>query len=558
MTKRHSWQKLLALLAAIMMIAAACGGGADETTTTAAGGGGDETTTTAGGGGDETTTTEGGDEEPAPAAGGTLLVGVPNGNDINGWDPFAFSAVNFTYIRNVYESLIEYTEQGEAIPWLATDWEIADDYTSMSLNLRDDVTFHSGNAFDANAVAANLEKGAHPIHGSNVFSPMAIVENWEVTGDYSITINFTAPVPERRITDLVQFLPIVDPELIDLSVEAIGEAPPATQGGGTGAFVIEGRDVGQGYTLVRNENYWGDAPSLDRIEFIVFADNNAAASALEAGDIHMIYNVGGADGRRLADTGNFELVEGPGPLVQVLRINLNRGPFQNKQFRQAMAYLLDREAILEVGYAGIGVTTVLPYTPVSPAADPAYDAEYAYNPEKARELIEASGLSDAEMSDFEIHVSNGSGPAYDISQIFQQSLAEVGINVELGIYEGQEGTDRLLSGNFAILFGGIGNAQKFPTGIATNSIFRTEDNPVLGDATPQAYIDAIEKVGATTDPVELEEAYAELNRVIMDEAFGLATNTYAYGLIVHSPQVTGFTELNIDNVFVARTLSLQG
>src|SRR5690606_24600587 len=105
--------RLTALLMVVAMVAAACSGGTGEGTTTTAGG-----TTTTGGG---TGTTE-----PA-AEGGTLEVALLA--DIDEFDPQAFSAVNFPIIKNLYDSLIEYTADGEAIPWLATDWVINDDNT---------------------------------------------------------------------------------------------------------------------------------------------------------------------------------------------------------------------------------------------------------------------------------------------------------------------------------------------------------------------------------------------------------------------------------------------
>jgi peptide/nickel transport system substrate-binding protein len=549
MKQRRSWQKLLALLAAMTLVMAACGGGTAETTTTAAG----ETTTTAAG---ETTTTAAMTTTTAGAAtGGVLQVAVLN--DINTFDPMAFSAVNFPYLRNVYDSLIDYTNDGTPIPWLAESWEIADDFTSVTVNLREGVMFHAGGTMDAEAVAKNLEKAAHPEHGRNIFATMSIVEGWEVVDANTVRIDFVNPTAEQQITDLLQFMPVIDPELIDIEA-AFGEDPVANTAGGTGPFKVESRSLGQSIVMVANEDWWGDGPILDGITLTIFDDADAATAALESGTVHMIYNVGGQDAKRLQETGEYDIVVGPGPLVQVLRMNVNRGPFQNKLFRQAMLYALDRESILEVGYAGLGVTTVLPWVPTSTAADPSYDETYAYNLDKARQLLDDSGLTQDELEDFEIHVGAASGPTFDISQIFQADLARLGINVELAVYEGQEATDRLLSGNFAVLFGGIGNIQKFPTRVATNSIYRTAANPVLGDATPQAYIDAIEQVNRTLGPpAEIQAALDNLNAVLVDEAFAAPTNTYPFGLIVHSNRVSGWETLNIDNMLVGWTLRLE-
>ena len=76
--------------------------------------------------------------------------------------------------------------------------------------------------------------------------------------------------------------------------------------------------------------------------------------------------------QRLSNAG-YQLVQGPGKLVQVFRINTTHGPFRNEKFRQAFNYLMDRQAILKVGYAGLGQVEALPWAPSSPAADRSYN-----------------------------------------------------------------------------------------------------------------------------------------------------------------------------------------
>lgn len=535
---------LLALLVALMMVVAACNGsGGGEEATTTAGESSDSTeapaTTAPSEGEGETTETTGGE---ATSEGGVLEVALLD--DIDEFDPQAFSSVNFPIIKNIYDSLIEYTAEGEAIPWLATEWEINDDNTSVTLTLRDDVTFHSGEPLNSAAVAATFEKANDPELGKNLYSTMDIVDSWETPDDYTFVVNFKQPTAERQITDLLQFLSVIDPAGID---------DVATTPAGSGPFMLESRSLGSELTLVANPNYWADGPYLDAIHMTIFDDDDAASAALESGQVDLIYNVSAREGLRLSEAG-FNLVEGPGPLVQVLRINTNNGPLQNQTFRQGLAYILNREAILEVGYSGIGEVTVLPWAPASPAADPSYNELYAYNPEKAQELFEQSGLSPEEMSDFTMLVNSGSTQTVDISQLFQADLASVGINIELELLEGAEYTDRLLQGEFDVLFGGIGNVQKFPTRVATNSIYRTADNPVIGDPMFPEYVEAIERINTTLGPEEeIQAAYDNLNQVLMDLAFALPTNSYQFGLIVASPDLEG-VELDIDNILIGRTI----
>lgn len=478
--------------------------------------------------------------------GGTLRVAILQ--DVSNFDPQSFLSLNFPLIKNLYDSLLEYGPDGEVLPSLASAWTIADDNKSVSLTLRDDVTFQSGAPMDAEAVAATLAKAADPERGQNVYATMGPVENWTVDGPHALTVNFKGPIPDRQITDLLQFISVIDPA----GMETI-----QTQPAGTGAFTLVERVLGQSVRMAANPNYWrAGEPKVDELLITVFGDNDAASAALESGAVDLIYGAGGRAAVRLRDSG-YQLIQGPGPLVQVFRINTTRPPFDNEKFRQAFNYLLDREAILRVGYAGLGVVTALPWAPASPAADPSYNETFAFSLEKAKELLDASGLTPAQMSDWKLLVNGADQDAVTISQLMQGTLSDVGINVELDLRQGAEFTDAMLGGDYTAIFAGIGNIQKFPSRIATNSIYRTSNNPVLGEPHPHPdYVAAIERVNTTLGShEEVQAAYDNLNKVLVEAAFGIPTNTYDVGLIVAAPYVSGFTP-DIDNMLVARTITV--
>lgn len=478
-------------------------------------------------------------------SGGTLRVGVPA--DMTNYDPMQFSTVNFFLIKNLYDGLIEYDAAGTAIPSLAREWAIAEDNLSVTLILRDDVKFHSGNAFDSDAVAATLEKATDPEKGKNVYSTMAIVKDWSADDAHTFTINFNAPVPDKQVEDLLQFL---------LPIERAGIDDVETVPAGTGAFRLEDRQVGQSVTLKRNTDYWrADQPILDEIVFTIFSEDAAAASALESGSVDLVYGGSSRAAMRLRDAG-FQVLQGPGKLVQVFRINSTKGPFQNQKFRQAFNHLMNRDAILKVGYANLGEATALPWAPANPAFDASYNDRYGFDVDKARTLLEESGLSDQEMSNWKLLVNGSDEASTLISQVVQSSLKDVGLEIELDVRQGAEFIDALLSGDFAAVFGGVGNVQKFPSRVATNSIYRTVKNPVFGDPHPHpAYVEAIKRVDNSFG-AEVQPAYDNLNNVLIEEAFAIPTNSYETGLIVADEKLGGFT-LDIDNLLVARTIGFK-
>lgn len=485
--------------------------------------------------------------DQAAAQAKPIRVGILD--DIANFDPHQFSFVNAVLIKNLYDSLLEYTPDGKVQPSLATAFQIAPDSTSVTLTLRQGVKFHSGNPFNAEAVAANLKKAADPKLGKNVFPTMSFVQDWTVVDANTIRLNFKGPAPERQVTDLLQFITIIDPAGIDTV-----EQKPA----GTGAYMLGERVVGQRITLVANPNYWrqGEPATKDAV-ITVFAQDAAATAALESGSIDLIYGSNPRSAVRLRGAG-YQLVQGPGPLVQVLRINTTRGPFKNAKFRQAFNHLMDRDAILRAGYAGLGQVVALPWAPASPAFDASYNTTFAFNLDKAQALLKDSGVPAAEQSNWKLLVNGGDQPSVQISQVVQSSLEKAGIKIQLDLKQGSEFTDALLKGNFDAVFGGVGNVQKFPARVTTNSIYRTANNPVLGEPHPHPeYVAAIDKVTKTFGAgPEVKASYDALNKVLTEVAFGIPTNTYDAGLIVAAKSLSGFT-LDMDNMLILRTIKAQ-
>ena len=479
--------------------------------------------------------------------GGRLRVAILA--DIVNYDPAQFSSQNFPLIKNLYDSLIEYTPEGQAIPSLASAWSVGAGNNSVTLTLRRDVSFHSGAPMNAEAVASTLKKAADPKLGKNLYSSMEAVKDWTVVDPFTIRLNFKGPVPDKQITDLLQFISPIDPAGIDTV-----ETKPA----GTGAFMLAERVLGQRVRMVANPKYWRPEKTLlSEVVLTFFGDNDAATAALESGAVDMIFGGDSRAALRLRSAG-YQLVQGPGPLIQVLRINTTQGPFRNEKFRQAFNHLMDRRAILQVGYAGLGEVTALPWVPASPAADRSYDTKYAFDLEKGRALLKESGLSQAEMSGWKLLVNGGDQSLIAISQVVQSTLGKVGINIELEVMGTPEFTTALLAGKFSAAFGGVGNIQKFPTRVTTNSIYRTAKNPVLGDPHPHpAYVAAIDRVNKTFGTgAEVKAAYDNLNKALVESAFAIPTNSYDIGLIVAAKNVGGITR-EIDNMPVFRTIGVR-
>jgi peptide/nickel transport system substrate-binding protein len=466
-------------------------------------------------------------------------------NDFVNYDPHQFSAQNATVMRNLYDTLIEYDDANRPVPALAERFQIAPDNMSCTVVLRQGVMFHSGAELTSADLDATLKKANDPKTGKNVYPTMSVVKDWTVVDGRTVRFNFKQKVPDRQVTDLLQFMFVIAKDTTD-SAE--------TKVNGTGPYTVAERQLGQRLRLTANPKYWrAGQPIVKEVVFTIFSDNEAAAAALESGAADMIFGGGARHAVRLRNAG-FQLLQGQGQLVQVFRINTTRGPFRNAKFRQAFNHLIDRAAILRVGYAGVGEVTALPWAPANPAADRSYDKTYAFDIAKGQALLKQSGLSQAEMNDWTMLVNSASEDSVAISQVVQASLKRAGIDVKLELKQGAEYVDALLGGKFFGTFGGVGNVQKFPTRITTNSIYRVANNPVLGTPHPHPdYVAAIQRVETAFGTSDVKAAYDALNKALVEASFGIATNTFDVFLTVAAKNIGGFTR-DIDSLLVLRTI----
>ena len=245
--------------------------------------------------------------------------------------------------------------------------------------------------------------------------------------------------------------------------------------------------------------------------------------------------------------------------MQVFRINSTRGPFKNAKFRQAFNYLMDRAGHPARRLCGPRRSRGPALGAGEPGLRQVLQREIRLQHRQGEGA--ARGLRPVRRRDEQLEApGERRRPARRRDQPGRAELARSApaSTIELDLKQGAEFTDALLGGRFDAVFGAIGNIQKFPTRVATNSIYRTANNPVLGTPHPHPeYVAAIERVNTTFGSgADVKAAYDNLNKVLVEAAFAIPTNTYDTGLIVAAKNVDGFT-LDIDNMLVARTIGFK-
>lgn len=395
---------------------------------------------------DESSESSGSDGEPQD--GGILDVGLSaNPKTL---DPVLYTGIyESDVMRNIADTLVDYNEDlSDFVPSLATDWEISDDLTEYTFNLREDAYFQPGEYQDGRQMTAedvkySIERSAE----ESVMNRITNVDEVEVVDDFTVTIHLDEPNAAilAMLTDRGN---IIIPEE---EVEGWGDSF-GTNLIGTGPFKIEDWQADQKVSLVRHDEYWGETPHLDGVNFNIITDPSMMTNSLRSGDIDIATEIKGQNREVIEQEDGFELLSEPALSLTYLDLNNKEGPTADPDVRRAIYMATDVEEVVEGAnqYGGSEVS----YLPL-PKGSWGYDEDLEdlvpeYNPEEAKKLLAEAGYEDG--FDTEIYVAESRVP---YATIFQNQMEEnLNINVETKVVEWGTYSDTVSKNNAPMSIGG--------------------------------------------------------------------------------------------------------
>jgi len=372
-------------------------------------------------------------------------------------DPaFAQDGESFRVSRQMFEGLVG-TEPGTAdpAPLLAESWESSEDGMSHTFTLKEDVTFHDGTPFNAEAVCANFDRWynwtglaaseAFGYYYNKLFkgyadSPAdAVYRSCTPDGDYSVTIDLNKPfagfVASLSLPSFSMQSPSALQEFGADDVSGSAEAPVLSEYAmghpvGTGPYQFDEWAPGEQVTLKAYDDYWGEAGQIDEIIFRTIDDPTARRQALESGSIDGYDLVGPADTKALEDDG-FTMVSRPPFTILYLAFNQAIPELQDPKVREALSYAVDKDALISQVLPE-GTEKAIEFVPDTVNGYNPDVTTYDYDPEKAKSLLAEAGYDEANplklTFNYPVNVSRPYMP--DPEQIFtvlSSQLAEVGV-----------------------------------------------------------------------------------------------------------------------------------
>ena len=349
----------------------------------------------------------------------------------------------------LFDSLVWINDDAVVEPALASSWEVSDDGKVYTFTLRQGVTFHNGEPFNADAVVFSWEVGKNP--ENQYFDQWERAESVVAIDEFTVQVTTTdvnALFLRQMSTGWAMYPPAYYTEVGRVE---FGQKPI-----GTGPFMLVEWLPGDRIVMDKNPNYWREGwPKLDRITFRPITDSSVRAAAIRTGEVDIVNRLSPDEAAQVEGSAGVNVINYPKNRVYYVAFNnLTTGvgqPTENKLVRQAMNYAVDVRGIIDALFAGKGRQATGFVTPGDFGFDDSL-TPYPYDPVRARELLTQAGFPDG----FTMNMACPSGAYTNFEQVCEAvaaQLNEVGIAVTLNLQESGAYWDLEASKELPPLFG---------------------------------------------------------------------------------------------------------
>src|ERR671915_939349 len=262
-------------------------------------------------------------------------------------DPNLSSAyVDRQVMASLYDKLVDIDQEGEIVPMLAKSYEVSDDGTVYTFELREGIEFHDGTPFNAEAVKFNLDR--YQEKDSVRSTEVEPIESVEVVDPMTVRVTLSEPFAPFLAVLADRAGIVASPKAIEESGGRISKNPV-----GTGPFKFVERVTGDHITVERNPDYWREGlPKIDKIIYRGIEDENVQYQNLQSGELDLIDSIPPVEFKSLQESGDYKVSIEQGLGYQGFYLNVTQPPFDNKALRQAVYHLVDREAIVKAALRG--------------------------------------------------------------------------------------------------------------------------------------------------------------------------------------------------------------
>ncbi|GED51214.1 ABC transporter substrate-binding protein [Brevibacillus borstelensis] len=429
-------------------------------------------------------------------------------SDVPTMDPHMHNEPNaITTNWHIFDSLLFLSRDLKIEPGLAESYEQKDD-TTWIFKLRQGVTFHNGEEFNADAVKFSLERVLNEKQKSPQRGNISAISAVNVLDPYTVEIKTKEPynlLPHRLF-----YLSIVPPKY----VQEVGDQEFAQKPVGTGPYKFAEWVKGDKIVLEANENYFKGAPKIKKVSFRVIPEVATQIAELQSGGVDIIRMVPPDMLAQLE--GNPQLAVTSTPLLRVyyMAFDTKKKPFDDARVRQAMNYAVDIDTIVKKVLADKAVRTPAGVNPNHFGFDESIKP-YPYDPEKAKSLLKEAGYENG--FETEIHYFTP-GIGQQITDAVISDLSKVGIKAKAKFYpESSSFVEKQRAGDLPFRLGHWGSYSVYDADAILQPMF--DSKGVYGKYFNTPQLDAlINEARSSVDQDKRKALYSQAQQLIYKEA----------------------------------------
>lgn len=469
-------------------------------------------------------------------------------SDATNLDPHFITDIpsaNILY-QKVYETLVRPDENFDIQPGLATEWSVVDD-TTWEFKLQQDVMFHDGTPFNAEAVQTTINRLLDPEVGSPQREKFAMIEEVEVVDDYTVRFHLSYPYAPLLSILASQEGSMISPKAIADNSEGLKDNPV-----GTGPYTFEKWTSGQEVSIVKNDGYWGEPAAVERVVFKVVPEDATRLAMIETGEAHINDQVPVTEIERIEASDTMELYRTEGLAVEYLGFNVEKEPFDDVRVRQAISQAIEREAIISGVYNNVGTLANSAMSPkVFGYSENSTPLDYDLN--AAKELLKEAGIEEG----YKISLlTSDRKERINMAEVIQSQLKGIGIDVEIQVMEYGAFIEMTNNGEHQMFISGWGNA----TGDGDYNQYNLFHSASHGPAGNSFYYSnpevdqLIEQARQETDEEARKAMYEQALQIELDEAVYVPIRNYEH-LAVSNKNVSGYW-LNASNYLMIEDVKI--
>ena len=468
----------------------------------------------------------------ARAAGNGLRVRMSS--DVGNFDPARiFQVENQTIAGNIYNGLVKFDQTtNKIVPDLATGWEISPDARVYTFKLRAGVEWHKNyGPFTADDVKFSFERVKDPKKPTPYAGQFDTISAIDAVDPLTVRITLSQPNP-GILPKLAAFNQgwVVSRR----AVTTIGDDRYRLQPIGTGPFVFERWSPGNEVRLSANPKYFEGASSLDSVVFRIIKDETAAAIALQNGEIDVFYELLLPEViARLHGVAGIKILQRDSDQTQNLVLNMTRKPLDDVRVRQAIAYGLNRQALLDGFFKGtrggvppsVMTKSFVEYTDDVP--------KYPFDPDRARALLKEAGAEGFPLT----LTTSATDPQQKVMVALAADLSAIGIKTTINLLERGSYLQARAKGDLMTCYTGVAGPPDPDSPIIT--LFAKQSFPPgLNTSHYDGVEDLLAKLAVTQDADQRRSLYHDILRKTMTDLPVIPI--YAEQLLVaHSEHVQG-------------------